>query len=289
MPVVAAMTVWIWLFDRRRGVVNYLLDLIPGVDMNQFNWIGGEPFVFFIVASHHRDLDVGALRRLLGLRRPHPGLDEVVEASQLDGATGWQRLRFIVLPMIRPVIMIVLLLNLIWDLRVFTQITMLQDAGSKLERLRPARHLHLQAGRRGSQLRPGRRDGDLRARADDRPQLVLHPQSAEGGPGLMSASAQLAPASAPTRPASARTSAPAPTRRRRGAATTWGWSILAILARSDLGVPGLLDGQLVDALVGDAGVVHARRSCRSAARSPTTAASSTARSSARWASASRSR
>ena len=33
--------------------------------------------------------------------------------------------------MIRPVIMIVLLLNLIWDLRVFTQITMLQDAGSK--------------------------------------------------------------------------------------------------------------------------------------------------------------
>src|SRR5690349_18236328 len=39
MPVVAAMTVWIWLFDRRRGVVNYLLDLIPGVHMNNFNWI----------------------------------------------------------------------------------------------------------------------------------------------------------------------------------------------------------------------------------------------------------
>ena len=33
--------------------------------------------------------------------------------------------------MIRPVLSIVLLLQLIWDLRVFTQITMLQDAGSK--------------------------------------------------------------------------------------------------------------------------------------------------------------
>jgi len=55
--------------------------------------------------------------------------DEVKEASQLDGATGWQRLRYILLPMVRPVIMIVLLLNFIWDLRVFTQITMLQDAG----------------------------------------------------------------------------------------------------------------------------------------------------------------
>src|SRR5207253_264021 len=51
MPVVAAMTVWIWLFDRRRGVVNYLLDLIPGVHMNNFNWIGGSPTVFFMVAS----------------------------------------------------------------------------------------------------------------------------------------------------------------------------------------------------------------------------------------------
>jgi len=54
-----------------------------------------------------------------------------MEAAQLDGATGIQRLRFIILPLIRPVIAIVLLLQLIWDLRVFTQITMLQDAGSK--------------------------------------------------------------------------------------------------------------------------------------------------------------
>ena len=42
---------------------------------------------------------------------------------------GWQRLRYIILPLIAPVISIVLLLQLIWDLRVFTQIKMLQDAG----------------------------------------------------------------------------------------------------------------------------------------------------------------
>ena len=47
--------------------------------------------------------------------------------------------------MVRPVISIVLLLQLIWDLRVFTQITMLQDAGARRQRDRPARHLHLQA------------------------------------------------------------------------------------------------------------------------------------------------
>lgn len=129
MPVVAAMTVWIWLFDRRRGVVNYLLSLLPGVDMHGFNWIGSTPLLFFVVASvivTWMSVPFVAFSAYAGLTQVS---DEVLEASQLDGAGGWQRLRFIILPMIKPVIMIVLLLNLIWDLRVFAQITMLQDAG----------------------------------------------------------------------------------------------------------------------------------------------------------------
>ena len=48
----------------------------------------------------------------------------------MDGATGPQRFFSIILPMIRPVLMIVLLLQVIWDLRVFAQIMMLQDAGA---------------------------------------------------------------------------------------------------------------------------------------------------------------
>jgi len=53
----------------------------------------------------------------------------VLEASQLDGAGAWQRFRYVMFPVLKPVIAIVLLLNLIWDLRVFAQITLLQDAG----------------------------------------------------------------------------------------------------------------------------------------------------------------
>ena len=130
MPVVAAMTVWIWLFDRRRGVVNYLLDMIPGVDMNRFSWLSN-PLTFFIVASIiviWMSVPFVAFSVYAGLTQVS---DEVLEAAQLDGANGAKRLRYIIMPMIRPVIMIVLLLQLIWDLRVFTQITMLQDAGSK--------------------------------------------------------------------------------------------------------------------------------------------------------------
>ncbi|MEX1078079.1 MAG: sugar ABC transporter permease [Homoserinimonas sp.] len=130
MPVVAAMTVWIWLFDRRRGVINYLLDALPGVQLNRFNWLES-PTTFFIVASIiviWMSVPFVAFSAYAGLTQVS---DEILEAAGLDGATAWQRVRHIILPMIRPVIMIVFLLQLIWDLRVFTQITMLQDAGSK--------------------------------------------------------------------------------------------------------------------------------------------------------------
>jgi N,N'-diacetylchitobiose transport system permease protein len=130
MPVVAAMTVWIWLFDRRRGAVNYLLDMIPGVDMNRFNWLES-PTTFFIVASIiviWMSVPFVAFSSFAGLTQVS---EEVLEAAQLDGASARQRFFGIILPMIKPVIAIVFLLQIIWDLRVFTQITMLQDAGSK--------------------------------------------------------------------------------------------------------------------------------------------------------------
>lgn len=129
MPVVAAMTVWIWLFDRRRGAINYVLDMIPGVEMNRFDWLS-TPFSFLAVASIiviWMSVPFVAFSIYAGLTQVS---DEVLEAAQLDGADGWKRFWFIIAPMIRPVIAIVLLLQLIWDLRVFTQIKMLQDAGS---------------------------------------------------------------------------------------------------------------------------------------------------------------
>ncbi|MCU1424339.1 MAG: sugar transporter permease [Microbacteriaceae bacterium] len=130
MPVVAAMTVWIWLFDRRRGAVNYLLDAVPGIDMNRFNWLES-PSTFFAVASIiviWMSVPFVSFSTFAGLTQIS---GEVMEAAALDGASSWQRVRGIILPMIRPVIAIVFLLQIIWDLRVFTQITMLQDAGSK--------------------------------------------------------------------------------------------------------------------------------------------------------------
>jgi N,N'-diacetylchitobiose transport system permease protein len=55
--------------------------------------------------------------------------EDLLEAAELDGAGPWQRLRAIILPTVRPVLTVVALLQVIWDLRVFTQIYVLQKAG----------------------------------------------------------------------------------------------------------------------------------------------------------------
>lgn len=127
-PVVAAMTIWNWIFDWRRGLVNWILTSL-GVPVQGHNWLQ-DPLSFFAVALIivvWMSVPFVAFSVYAALTQV-PG--EVLEAAQMDGASPAQRLRYIILPVIKPVLGIVMLLQIIWDLRVFTQIKLLQDRGS---------------------------------------------------------------------------------------------------------------------------------------------------------------
>ncbi len=126
MPVVAAVTVWIWLFEWRRGVINYVLTSF-GLNFQNFNWLGTAFGLLFVasVIVVWMSVPFVAFAVYAGLTQVS---EEVMEAASLDGATAVRRFTNIIVPMIRPVLMIVGLLQIIWDLRVFTQIQMLQDS-----------------------------------------------------------------------------------------------------------------------------------------------------------------
>ena len=129
MPMVAAVTVFRWLFDYRTGIVNWFLTSIGLTGFDRFAWLS-QPLTFFVVATAvivWMSVPFVALSLYAGLTQVP---DEVLEVSQIDGASRFQQLRHILLPMVRPVLSIVLLLQLIWDLRVFAQIRILQDAGA---------------------------------------------------------------------------------------------------------------------------------------------------------------
>jgi multiple sugar transport system permease protein len=54
---------------------------------------------------------------------------EVTEAAELDGLTEWQKLWRIVMPLIRPVLLVVVLIRLIDSIRVFDQVFVLTRGG----------------------------------------------------------------------------------------------------------------------------------------------------------------
>lgn len=127
MPVLAALTVWQWLFDSQYGVVNWLLTRAGG-DFAGHSWLL-EPLSFFLVASIivvWMSVPFVAFTAYAALTQVPA---ELVEAAEMDGASPRQRLRHVVLPTVSPVLLVVGLLQVIWDLRVFTQIYVLQKAG----------------------------------------------------------------------------------------------------------------------------------------------------------------
>jgi len=127
MPVVASLTVWQWLFDTQYGVVNWTLSRM-GADYQGHSWLL-HPMSFFFVATVIVVWMSVPFVAFTGYAALTQVSEDLTEAAELDGAGAWQRLRFVVLPSIRPVLLIIGLLQVIWDLRVFTQIYVLQKAG----------------------------------------------------------------------------------------------------------------------------------------------------------------
>jgi N,N'-diacetylchitobiose transport system permease protein len=127
MPVVASLTVWQWLFDTQYGVVNWTLTRLGG-DYEGHSWLL-HPLSFFFVATVIVVWMSVPFVAFTGYAALTQVSEDMTEAAELDGAGPWQRLRHVVLPSIKPVLLVVLLLQVIWDLRVFTQIYVLQKAG----------------------------------------------------------------------------------------------------------------------------------------------------------------
>lgn len=132
MPPLSATIVWGFIFDTQYGVLNNVLTRVFGLDFEGHSWLI-EPLSFFFVAAViivWGAVPFVAFTVYAGLTQVS---DEVLDAAQLDGAGGAARFFFVVVPHIRPILAIVTILQVIWDLRVFTQIYSLQSIGGIAE------------------------------------------------------------------------------------------------------------------------------------------------------------
>jgi multiple sugar transport system permease protein len=114
IPTVVAGTMWQYMFNVTPGTVNYFLPFVPP----SFNWVGQPGWAMFsiVFADVWKTAPFVALLLLAGLQTIP---DELYESARVDGATAWQRLMRITLPLLKPAILVALLFRTTEALRVF--------------------------------------------------------------------------------------------------------------------------------------------------------------------------
>jgi len=127
MPPLSSTIVWQWMFDTQYGLVNWMLTTI-GLDYDNHSWLSN-PLSFYFVATLvvvWMGVPFVAFTLYAGLTQVP---QDLIEAAQLDGASAVQRFRHVVVPMLKPILLILTALSVLWNFRVFVQIYVLQKAG----------------------------------------------------------------------------------------------------------------------------------------------------------------
>jgi multiple sugar transport system permease protein len=122
---VAIGLMWRFMFDTDLGVVNWLLGT---VGIGGVNWLGSRwPALWAVtIVDSWQSIPFVMLMLLAGLG----GLpQEPLEAAKLDGASPWQLLVHVTLPMLRPVLLVVLTIRVIDIFKIFDVIFILTQRG----------------------------------------------------------------------------------------------------------------------------------------------------------------
>ncbi|MEU8822704.1 sugar ABC transporter permease [Streptomyces sp. NPDC048636] len=128
MPVIAATTVFQWLFAARFGVVNWVLDRLGWHSMADYNWTGGQYSTFFVITVLivWQSIPFVALN-LYAATTTIPR--ELYEAAALDGAGAWRGFTSVTLPFLKPFLLATAFLEVIWVFKAFPQVFAVNEGG----------------------------------------------------------------------------------------------------------------------------------------------------------------
>src|SRR6478672_393388 len=127
LPTIVNALMWRWIDNAEYGSLNALL-MQTGVIHEYQPWLSNNATAMWmvIIADVWKMTPLCALLLLAGLQ----SIDrEVVESARVDGAGAWSLLRYMVLPLITPVILIVLVLRTMEAFKVFDVIWIMTHGG----------------------------------------------------------------------------------------------------------------------------------------------------------------
>lgn len=125
IPPVVAGIAWKMLYNYEFGPINYFISLFG---LPKVSWLGSQffarlgvllidvwqwtPFIFLVIYAGLQSIP-----------------RDVVEASLVDGASGWSAMRYIELPLLRPLIWVTLIIRVIDVLKLFDIVYMVTFGG----------------------------------------------------------------------------------------------------------------------------------------------------------------
>jgi N,N'-diacetylchitobiose transport system permease protein len=127
-PVIAATTIFQWLFQSRFGVVNWALVKLGFDSYRDYSWFahGGSTFAILVALVVWQSVPFAALTLYGGLTTIPA---ELYESARIDGAGAWQSFRLVTFPMLRPLFALITSLEVIWCFKAFTQIWVISEGG----------------------------------------------------------------------------------------------------------------------------------------------------------------
>ena len=127
VPASIAALIWLMMIDPAVGVLNYLLTKVEILD-RPMPWLAFpvSAFVAVSLATLWKGYPFFTIVLLAGLQAIP---EYLYDAASIDGASGWDRLRHITIPGLRPVIAVGVLLQGLWTLRDFSIIFVMTKGG----------------------------------------------------------------------------------------------------------------------------------------------------------------
>ena len=126
-PTFVTALTWRWMFDGTSGIINYVLQS-AGIIEFPIAWLGlsGTALGAVIVTNVWRGFPFFGVS-ILAAMQSLP--EENFEAASVDGASVWQKFRYITIPGIRTVLVIVTMLSTIWTFNDFAIVYIMTGGG----------------------------------------------------------------------------------------------------------------------------------------------------------------
>lgn len=126
LPIATASMIWVFLLSQSIGLVNHLLGIM-GLP-SKIDWVNASPYamVSIIIVYIWKYSGYYMLLFLSGLQSIDSSL---YDEAYLEGASGWERLRMITLPLLSPTTFFVVLIAIVNSFQAVDQIYVMTKGG----------------------------------------------------------------------------------------------------------------------------------------------------------------